>query len=280
MVKADNSDVSVVILTKNSARTIGKCLESVLQERPKEILAVDRLSRDGTLDILEDYNVGILTDSMGSLGYSRQLAVDSARGTYVMFVDSDAELCKGCISTLRYELIRNNWAGIHAMLLSTDNLSYWQKSENEKFSLTFNRPGPSKSIGTIAALFRRDLLVKYPFDANLAEAAEDIDVCLRLRKCGYAVGISSAIAYHHHRQELSAFIRQRFNYGLGDAKLGVKHRSTEMLINPLRSGVFYAIYSLVTNRARLIPFWLTGAIVQFAGVIVGVSRARSRFPST
>jgi glycosyltransferase involved in cell wall biosynthesis len=277
MAEEDNSEVSVVIPTKNSVRTIGRCLESIIREEPKEILAVDRLSTDGTLDILRQYKAKILTPSLDSVGYSRQLGVESARGAYVMFVDSDMILGKGCVSKLRSELEKRDWAGVHAMILSAENLSYWQKSEDANFSLSFNRVGSMHHIGTGAALFRKDLLLKHPFDAYLAQSSEDIDVCLRLRRDGHTVGVCSAVAYHYHRREFSAFVRQRFNYGLGNARLGVKYASIKILLNPLRSGVFYVMYSLVTNRAKLVPFWLTGALAQFAGVVWGVSRARSCF---
>jgi len=278
MAREYNSDVSVVIPTKNSARTIRECLESVLQEGPKEILAMDRMSTDGTLDILRQYKATILTPSMDSVGYSRQLGVESARGTYVMFVDSDMILSKGCVSKLRSELDRNNWAGIHAMVLSAENLSYWQRSEDASFSLNFNRVGAMHRIGTGAALFRKDLLLKHPFDAYLAESSEDLDVCLRLGRNGHTVGVSSAVAYHYHRRTFSAFVRQRFNHGLGHARLGVKYASIGILVSPLRSGIFYVIYSLATNRANLIPFWLTEALAKFLGVVFGLSRARSCYP--
>ena len=278
MAREYNSDVSVVIPTKNSAGTIRECLESVFQEGPKEIIAVDRMSTDGTRDILRQYKATILTPSMDSVGYSRRLGVESARGTYVIFVDSDMILSKGCVSKLRSELDRNKWAGIHAMVLSAENLSYWQKSEDASFSLNFNRVGAMHHIGTGAALFRRDLLLEYPFDAYLAESSEDVDVCLRLRRNGHTVGVCSAVAYHYHRRTFSAFVRQRFNHGLGNARLGVKYASIRILVNPLRSGVYYVIYSLVTNRVKLIPFWLTGALAKFLGVVFGLSRARSCFP--
>ncbi|MFZ2256404.1 MAG: glycosyltransferase [Patescibacteria group bacterium] len=52
-----DSLVSVIIPTKNSARTIGKCLESIQNQSYKdiEIIVVDNYSPDGTTDIARQY---------------------------------------------------------------------------------------------------------------------------------------------------------------------------------------------------------------------------------
>jgi len=50
-----------------------------------------------------------------------------------MFVDSDVELNPGCIKALRFELEERGWAGIIAVIHSSENLTYWQKSEDENF---------------------------------------------------------------------------------------------------------------------------------------------------
>ena len=88
-------DVSVVILTRNSAKTLEKCLVSIEVEKPFEIIAVDGQSTDGTLNILKKHHVKVLSENMHSLAHARQLGVNAARADYVMFVDSDVELISG-----------------------------------------------------------------------------------------------------------------------------------------------------------------------------------------
>jgi glycosyltransferase involved in cell wall biosynthesis len=65
--------ICVSIVTYNSARYIGKCLESVLDQRgaPMEILVVDNASSDETLRILESYagRIRLLTISSRSLAF-------------------------------------------------------------------------------------------------------------------------------------------------------------------------------------------------------------------
>jgi glycosyltransferase involved in cell wall biosynthesis len=270
-----NGNVSVVILTKNSALTLERCLKSVIDQKPREVLAVHMLSTDRTLTILERYGIRVVRNPGASLGYSRQLGVESAEGDLVMFVDSDIALGHDCIRKLRYDLEKYNWAGIHAMILSRENVTYWQRAEDENFAMYFNRVGPTAHIGTGAAMFRRDVLLRYPFDANLTLSSEDIDVCVRLGRDGYRVGVSSAVAYHFHRRDFLSFARRRFSYGLGDAQFAVKYGVIrEKLADDARTAVSQTFRSILTGKFYLVPYWVTSHVASFLGLLVGLSRMR------
>jgi glycosyltransferase involved in cell wall biosynthesis len=273
MSSTGNSDVSVVILTKNSARTIEGCLRSVVEEKPGEVLAVDNASTDGTVDVLKRYGVTILVDRLGSLGYSRQLGVETSRGTYVMFVDSDVELGWGCIMKLRNDLRRFGWVGAHAQLLSRENVSYWQRAEDEAFRTYYGRVGRIDRIDTIAAMFTREILIRYPFDPTL-RSGEDVEICRRLREDDHQLGVSSATAYHYHRREFSAFAKQRFGYGLQRGRSSLERKSIRMLLDPLLVGFSASLRSVLANRIHLVPYWVAGGLAGFLGVVAGVSRTR------
>jgi cellulose synthase/poly-beta-1,6-N-acetylglucosamine synthase-like glycosyltransferase len=205
------------------------------------------------------------------MGYARQLGVAAAKETYVMFVDSDVELSRGCIRTMLRDLEEHGWTGVHAQLRSTENVSYWQKAENEVLGDYYSRPGSRNRIDTIVALFRRKPLLEFPFDPHMREAAEDIDICRRLTEHGYHFGVSDAIAYHLHRREFSAFVRQRFRYGLGNVRLYVKYRETRKIINPLVTAFSNIIRTL--HRLRLVPYYFVEGAVKFLGVAAGLPNA-------
>lgn len=272
----ENLGVSVVILTHNSGRTIEGCVRSVIKERPKEILAVDTRSKDKTLNILRQYGVRVLFSPSNSLGYCRQLGVENARGKFVMFLDSDAELGCECIRALRSELKETGWAGIHAQILSQENLTYWQRSRDEVFQRFFNRAGPRRFIPTLAALFRRELLLSHPFDLQ-ARVGEDSDVCQSLARDKHVVGVSTAraVVYHFHRRGFSEFARRAFEYGrYGRARRYHKYRSNVILVGPflsLSTGLHCAVRY---GRLGLTPYWAADCLCQFLGLIVGLSEIK------
>ena len=253
------------------------CVQSVVRERPGEIIAIDGFSSDGTVDVLLQHRIRVISSSASSLGFLRRLGVDAATGKYVMFVDSDVQLGPGCIEKMLNELNRYGWAGIHARLLSAENESYWQRCEDQEFQSHY-RFGPTKRIDTIAAMFRKEVLVKCPFDPFFRESAEDVDISRRLVAAHYALGVSSAFAYHFHRRDFAAYVKQRFRNGLGAARIGLKYGESYALVRPLFTAISYVIHDCVNGRVGFIPFRALDGVTTFAGVLVGYSRFRGRTP--
>ena len=83
---------SFLITTRNDAPTIGRALDSLTSQLPadSEVLVVDALSDDGSQKILADYPGIRVIEVMCTKGRGRQIALDNARGDYViMGVDTD-----------------------------------------------------------------------------------------------------------------------------------------------------------------------------------------------
>jgi glycosyltransferase involved in cell wall biosynthesis len=83
--------VSVVLLTKNSAKTVRKTLESIFSQtrKPDEVVVIDGTSTDGTLDIVKQYPVKLIKEPSLGFGYARNLGVQNAEGDIICFIDSD-----------------------------------------------------------------------------------------------------------------------------------------------------------------------------------------------
>lgn len=216
------------------------------------------------------YNVRILRDALGSKGYSRQLGAQMAIGAYVLFVDSDAELIPGCMTNLRRELEERNCAGVNARILGRENVSYWQRMEDDVFSRS--RVNPEALHWFVAVvMFRRRALLKCSFDAHFSDSCEDLDFCRRLTANGGRVCLSnSAYAYHHYKRELSDFARKRFCYGLGSAQMYMKYRGMRSILRSFGPRRF--LMALLTNRARLVPFVSVDVLTRSLGLMVGLSK--------
>ncbi|MDO9181621.1 MAG: glycosyltransferase family 2 protein [Bacteriovorax sp.] len=83
--------LSVVIITLNEEKNIGRCLSSV-QEIADEILVVDSLSTDKTKEICESFKVRFIEQKF--LGYIEQknFALKLATHEYVLSLDADEAL--------------------------------------------------------------------------------------------------------------------------------------------------------------------------------------------
>ena len=82
--------VSVIVPTRNSARTIAKCLDSIKGQTYKniEIFVIDSFSSDNTSEIASRFNVTIfLLDS--ERARAKNFGISKASGEFLLFVDSD-----------------------------------------------------------------------------------------------------------------------------------------------------------------------------------------------
>jgi glycosyltransferase involved in cell wall biosynthesis len=87
--------ISVAIPSFNHAKWIGTAIDSVLSQTYKnfELLIIDNNSTDFTDEILANYSDErirvIKVKNLGSIAFSRNRALDLARGEWIAFLDSD-----------------------------------------------------------------------------------------------------------------------------------------------------------------------------------------------
>lgn len=81
----------MILLTKNSAATVQKSIESIFQQtrQPDEVVVVDGNSDDATLNIVKKYRVKLVSEQGWGFGHARNLGVKNASGDIVFFIDSD-----------------------------------------------------------------------------------------------------------------------------------------------------------------------------------------------
>jgi glycosyltransferase involved in cell wall biosynthesis len=82
--------VSVIIPTKNSDRTLRRCLESIRRQtfQNLELLVVDDKSKDDTINIAKEFKATIFTIE-GERTTAKNFASKRASGDFLLFLDSD-----------------------------------------------------------------------------------------------------------------------------------------------------------------------------------------------
>lgn len=89
------SKLSVIIPVFNCEKYISRCLDSLIESQPYEIIIVDDFSTDGSKRICEKYadsfaNINLLCNSKNrGVTYTKYTGLCHARGKYVTFVDAD-----------------------------------------------------------------------------------------------------------------------------------------------------------------------------------------------
>lgn len=101
--------ISVIVITKNNAKTVENCIVSLLnQTYPKEnyeIIFVDGYSIDGTDKVIKKYSrdhsfLKLYYENYGTMGYARNLGISKSRGDIIAFTDGDAVLPKDWVERI------------------------------------------------------------------------------------------------------------------------------------------------------------------------------------
>lgn len=82
--------LSVIIITLNEERNIGRCLESV--KWADEIIVVDSGSTDKTIEISESYGAKVYKRGWSGDAAQRNFGIDKATGEWCLVLDADEEV--------------------------------------------------------------------------------------------------------------------------------------------------------------------------------------------
>jgi GT2 family glycosyltransferase len=229
--------LAVVILTKNSERTIEHTLNSLVESSyaPKEVVIVDGGSKDNTLEIVKRFydklNIKVVYDEGKGLGYARDIGwrATSKDIKYVAMVDSDVVVDKTFFEDALQILEKDkNLGALGAKLKPECNeKGILAKFQVKNLSIHLHwkeAPYPREVIATHTActIFRKSALEEVGgFDHYFKLAKEDSDIGFRLRKAGYR--LSYIEHYVKHLETGKRFWKVNFRYGRSYVHISRKH---------------------------------------------------------
>ena len=231
--------LAFVILTKNSGRTLEKCLEAVAKlkgEFEPEVIIVDAGSTDNTLKIVEKYreelSVKVLYDGGRGLGYARDIGWRASSAEYIVMLDSDVIVNRNFLRRAVELLQQDEKLGaISAKLkpISLDKgwLGKFQEKNLAIYLHHLDPPYPAEAVAlhTACTVFKREVLEKVGgFDAYFNLAKEDSDVSYRIRKAGYKLSYLNIYALHLERARI---LKLNFRYGRSFILISRKHPDME-----------------------------------------------------
>jgi N-acetylglucosaminyl-diphospho-decaprenol L-rhamnosyltransferase len=225
-------DLSVLIVTWNSARFIGPCLAALQANthRRFECLLVDNDSSDDTvLVVRRDHPWAEVLEPGRNLGFAagNNLALRRARGRYLLLLNPDTEVQPGALDALVALLDRRPAAGaVGARLLNSDGSLQFSTYRLptagtlawEYFLRDLRRPDDPRAGRYAAADYARErevegllgacLMLRREaveevgmLDERFALYCEEVDWCIRLRRAGWQLWYCpDAVVLHHSGQ--------------------------------------------------------------------------------
>jgi len=194
-----HESIDVLMPTYNSVQYLDSALRSVKKAVPNcRLIAVDRHSKDGTLEILRNHGAQVYSDDK-SLGHARQLLFEKSTSRIVLTYDSDVVIDENgwyqrAVRLLGSRTEDSKRIGAVALLPNVN-----PPIELEKFKVFWWRVLPSlerEFFVTHSTLFLRESIEGIRIPERLG-AAEDIYIWLQIRKRGYASRTMTVAGVHH-----------------------------------------------------------------------------------
>jgi GT2 family glycosyltransferase len=218
--------VSIIIVTRNSAATLGECLASVRNQNYTnfEIILVDNGSTDNTLSLINSHMITVLANPC-NLGFARanNQALAVANGEFVLFLNSDASIAPDFLGLLIPHFKRDTWLGAAAARILRSPLEargiidsaglvmeHWRllprdRGEGEIGVGKYNDEARVFGAPGACAFYRRSALETVALgqevlDEDFFAYYEDVDLAWRIRQKSWTTRyVPEATAYHQKK---------------------------------------------------------------------------------
>jgi glycosyltransferase involved in cell wall biosynthesis len=191
-------ELSIVLISKNQAWNISRLIESVLRGstsiRSKEIILVDSVSTDETVDLARRYPIDIVRlrpSQPLSPAAGRYIGYKRSRGEFVLFLDGDMELIPGWLEPALRGMRSKPDAALmlssRVIELLPSNASVFEPFlEDVPFTLPREVSRVSFVVGG-AALYRRSVLEHVGTFNPYLKSEEEPELYLRISHAGYRI---------------------------------------------------------------------------------------------
>ncbi len=233
---------SIVIPCKNEEKYIGQCIDSVLAQNYDkdlfEILVVDGLSTDKTLQILGTYakkypNIKILQNPAQKTPHALNIGIQNSKGEVVVILGAHTEIDKNFLFYNNKFLLEKN---VKATGGTQENVgrTFVQKliglAMEMPFAMASAKYRWSKNeqfVDTVVyAAYRKELFTELGLFEEQQTISEDAEFNWRIIKAGFKIFYSPKIkTYYYPRSSIKDFIYQIFRYGILRVNVFIKHKN-------------------------------------------------------
>ncbi len=228
----DPPRVSVIVCTRNGARTLPECLDSLaaLEYPNYETLVVDDGSTQDIAGIAARYpGVRYLRQEPAGLSVARNAGATAATGELLAYTDDDCVVDPAWLIHLTRPFLQPGTGAAGGPNIPPP-------AQNPAQACVIAAPGgPAHVLVTDTAAehipgcnmaIRRSLVMALKgFRPEYHAAGDDVDFCWRLLERGDGIAYTAAaMVWHYRRFTVRAYLRQQAGYGKAEALLTSRHR--------------------------------------------------------
>lgn len=262
------SRVSVIIPAKNSERTIGKCLQSVVDQEypPHEVIVVDGGSTDKTRSIAKKYGARVVIEpphKKSAPGIGRNYGAKGAHGSILAFLDSDCYSEKTWLN-LVVDMFKDPKIGVYSIVVRDGTGKIISSAYHYLHMQVSYDFAPSRCM----AVRREPFMQVNGFDETLT-TGEDNDLSYRIRQLEYKIIVDKENKVYHdddHMTNLRGIWRQQLWYRESEKemrrrypdkfrKFKTTYQLKEHLIPLVKSIRFGVRFALICLMIKFLSIW-------------------------
>ena len=203
-------DVSVIVVTYNSAPCIKECLNSILgQQGPRfEIIVVDNASADDTVSVVRVLGADVrLLSNQENIGFGRgcNQGVATSRGRFLYLLNPDASLPeRDSLARLCHIMEQNpRWGLAGTRVTESGGAVECRPADSypdqHRVHCDFSHlPGTIAWVFGASMFIRREVFAAVEgFDPGFFLSSEETDLCLRIRQQGWEIGFVPEVTAQH-----------------------------------------------------------------------------------
>jgi GT2 family glycosyltransferase len=272
--------LSIVVPVRNDAKRLRTCLTSIRSNAPSvKVYVIDNGSTDGSGAMAEELGASVMRCPDLRVGALRNRGCGMSSSEFIAFVDSDHEVTSDWLEQGLDILLQDESIVATGSHYLAPNNGTWVQTTWAIHRLR----GPERCdvdwLGAGNLFVRRDAFEKVGGFREDLIAAEDVDLCHRLRQLGGRIVCDKRIRNIHHGEPktLTAFLRKEYWRGSSGVKAWISQRfplrDLPSLLWPLWhlvGGVAFATLAL-TAIVSMERTWATlAAISLFAWILPSV----------
>jgi glycosyltransferase involved in cell wall biosynthesis len=285
--------ISAVIATRNSGKTIAKCLASL--KGFDQIIIVDGNSKDYTLPLARHFNPEIYSDKGTGFFGAYNIGFQKSKSEFIMFLDSDAYLKDFDFETMANRFQNPNLAMIVCLAYAPvtnwvskliGDVWIWRNSEISKYHSNahlrwldkqYSKFFMSKDLGSGVSVtgpcyvIRKSAIERI---GGMNQDADDFVLGKLFRDLGYEIQFYNSLSvYHISRTSIFKLFREYTRFGLRGSQFAKRFYSKKEILR----GIFMFNVSMLTTPfiarhsrdARHIVFIPTIRLMQTFGFVIG-----------
>ena len=274
-----NISVSVVVATFDRPVDLRNCLQYLTKQvstRPIEIIVVDNNPASGlTFPVVAEFpDVVLVNETRKGLSYARNAGINSSTGDIILTTDDDVTVPPDWVENTVAPFSRHDIMAVTGNVLpielETEAQHVFEKygglgrgfqrfeADSKWFQSFRRRAVPTWNLGACANAAFRATIFKHSeigfFDETLGAGtptgcSEDSYLMYKILKANYSIVYEpSSFVWHKHRNNMSSFRRQIYNYSKGH----VAHHLITLIRDKDLRGLFRIIAELPLNNINRI----------------------------